>query len=281
MVEPTRPGTVVVVAGTGTEVGKTWVARRLAERLRAGGLVVSARKPAQSFDPGDPTTDADELGAGTGESAEVVCPPHRWYRVPMAPPMAADALGLERIVLDDLVREVAGSWGGRAPDVGLVELAGGLRSPSAHDGDGVDLIARLAPDLVVLVADAGLGTINSVRLSLDAIATAEVGAVTLLNRFDATDALHAANLAWLAGATTVPIVASVDDLAGQVRSALPTYCAGCGRPRTECDGSCAGPLEAPHHCPTCGRKLAVTIIPTGWTARCKVHGQVAESDRPR
>ena len=278
MAETPRPRTLVVVAGTGTEVGKTWVARRVAERLTDSGLVVAARKPAQSYDEADATTDADELGVGTGEAAETVCPPHRWYTVPMAPPMAADALGRPAIRLADLAAEVSGSWPGRAPDVGLVELAGGLRSPLAHDGDGIDLIGALEPDLVVLVADAGLGTINSVRLSIDAMQGRPV--VVVLNRFDDRDALHAANRTWLESDTAVTasglVVTSVDELVEHLRTqVLPTYCRGCGRLQSECDGSCAGPYEAPHHCPTCGRNLVVTIIPTGVHARCKVHGPLA------
>ena len=39
----TRPGVLVVVAGTGTDVGKTWVAARLLEHWRRAGLSVAAR----------------------------------------------------------------------------------------------------------------------------------------------------------------------------------------------------------------------------------------------
>ncbi len=56
--------------------------------------------------------------------------------------------------------------------MGLVETAGGVRSPLAADGDCLDYCAALDPDVVVLVADAGLGTINAVRLTLDALAPA-------------------------------------------------------------------------------------------------------------
>ena len=86
----------------------------------------------------------------------------------MAPPMAADALGAERISMAELLTELAGSWGDAPADVGLVELAGGMWSPIAHDGDGLDLTRALAPDMVVIVADAGLGTINSIRPAVDA-----------------------------------------------------------------------------------------------------------------
>ena len=164
-----RPRRLVVVVGTGTDVGKTWVAARLLTELRGAGATVAARKPAQSFDPGDDPSDRDAavLGAASGEPPEMVCPPHRWYEVPMAPPMAAEALGRPPFRSADLVGELG--WPCDPVDVGLVETAGGVRSPLAADGDCAALCAALAPDLVVLVADAGLGTINAVRLTVDAL----------------------------------------------------------------------------------------------------------------
>lgn len=190
-----RPTLVVVVAGTATEIGKTWVTARLAERLRATGTTVAARKPAQSFEPADAddgVTDADVLAGATGEAPTVVCPPHRWYPVALAPPMAAEVLERPAIHLAELVDEVAWPEG---VAVGLVEPAGGVRSPLAADGDTVDLVEALGVDLVVLVADAGLGTINAVRLCAAALEGRPL--VVLLNRFDADDDLHRRNAAWL------------------------------------------------------------------------------------
>jgi dethiobiotin synthetase len=183
---------LVVVAGTRTEVGKTWVAAQLAGALRDRGLVVAARKPAQSFAPDTGPTDADRLGAATGEEATAVCPPHRWYEQPMAPPMAAEALARPVPTVDELVAELR--WPDPV-DVGLVETAGGVRSPLAVDGDTATLADRLGPDAVIVVADAGLGTINEVRSSVDALA--DHPAVVLLNRFDPGDDLHRRNRRWL------------------------------------------------------------------------------------
>ena len=206
-----RPERLIFVAGTGTEVGKTWVGAHLLEALRGRGLAVAARKPAQSFGPREGPTDAEVLAAATGEQAETVCPKHRWYEMPMAPPMAADALGRPKIGIADLARETEFPDG---VDLGLVETAGGVRSPLAHDGDTVDLIGLLGPDAVVLVGDAGLGTINAVLLSYAALAPVRVH--VFLNRFDAGDALHAGNRMWLSERFGLHVTTDVSALADSV-----------------------------------------------------------------
>jgi dethiobiotin synthetase len=206
-----RPERLVLVTGTGTEVGKTWLGAHLATELRAKGLRVAARKPAQSFAPGDGPTDADVLAAATGEDVDTVCPRHRWYEVAMAPPMAAEALGRPPIKIAELADEITFP---ADIDVGLVEAAGGVRSPLAHDGDTVDLVALLKPDAVVLVADAGLGTINAVLLSFAALAPTTVR--VFLNRFDAGDALHAANRRWLSEHFGLDVTVEIHALAERV-----------------------------------------------------------------
>jgi len=205
------PAEIWLIAGTATEVGKTWVATGVARSLRAGGACVAARKPAQSFDADDAArgaTDADLLAAATGEPVEVVCPRHRWYEVAMAPPMAAAALGRPPFTVADLVDELRWPDG---VDVGLVETAGGVRSPIADDGDTVDLARALHPDRVVLVADAGLGTINAVRSAVDALASHAV--VVVLNRYDAGDAVHVANRRWLVERDGLDVAVDVGALA--------------------------------------------------------------------
>jgi dethiobiotin synthetase len=191
--------TTVLLTGTATDVGKTWWGRATIDILRGHGVVVAARKPAQSYASDDlGETDAEILARSSGESAETVCPRHRWYPVPMAPPMAADYLGLPPFTIADLAAEIAPG----PPDaLRIVEGAGGPRSPLASDGDSVTLARALQADVVVLVAPAGLGTINAVRLSTSAFqAEGVVGAriVVALNRYDANDDLHRRNHGWLA-----------------------------------------------------------------------------------
>jgi dethiobiotin synthetase len=189
------------VTGTGTDIGKTWVGARVLTRLRADGLQVAARKPVQSFASGEGSTDADVLAQASGEEPAEVCPAHRWYERPLAPPMAADVLGRAPFTISDLVGEI------RWPDgvaVGLVE---------AVDGDTVDLVRALAPSVVVLVADAGLGAINAVRLS----AAALPAPLVVLNRYDRADDLHVRNRRWLVDECGYDVATGADEVADRLR----------------------------------------------------------------
>ena len=197
-----RPGRLLAVAGTATEVGKTWMGCALARAAVGRGERVAARKPVQSFEPpaAAQSTDASLLATATGEDPHVVCPAHRWYPLGMAPPMAADALGRAPIALADLLAEMRWPVG---TTTGIVETVGGVRSPVAHDGDSLDLLRHLQPDLVILVADAGLGTINSTRLAADLMAPLPF--VVFLNRFDASVDLHRRNRDWLQSRAGLPV----------------------------------------------------------------------------
>jgi len=192
--------TTVLMTGTATEVGKTWWGRATLDILRSRGTDVAARKPAQSYEPDElGQTDAEILGRASGEAAEVVCPKHRWYPVAMAPPMAADALGLPPFTIGELVAEMAPSSTDPAA-VRIVEGAGGPRSPLASDGDTLSLGRAIEADIVVLIAPAGLGTINAVRLAAAAFGSEHHGGrlVVGLNHYDADDDLHRRNHGWLA-----------------------------------------------------------------------------------
>jgi dethiobiotin synthetase len=211
--------TFVVVAGTGTEVGKTWVTAALAASLRQRGIDVVARKPVQSFDRGDDApTDAEILGAATGEDPETVCPAHRRLPLAMAPPMAAEALGSPPFTVADLATEVTDS--SRRGGIVLVESVGGVRSPLAADGDTVALVAALRPALIVLVADAELGTINVVRMSVEVLPTHRV--VVYLNRYDAQRELHERNRDWLVTREGLEVVTDIEALACVLAALAPT-----------------------------------------------------------
>jgi dethiobiotin synthetase len=206
-----RPKLLVAITGVATDVGKTWVGAALIAQLRSRGGHVAARKPVQSYEPDTVTTDAHLLARASGEAVSSVCPAHRWYPLAMAPPIAAARLGLEPIMLRDLLGELA--WHSDV-EIGVVETVGGVRSPMSDDADSATFVRVLDADRVVLVADAGLGAINSVRLCVDALAPASL--TVFLNRFDVGSAVHRANLEWLVERDELSVVTAVADCVASV-----------------------------------------------------------------
>lgn len=205
---------ILLVAGTNTDIGKTFVSVALITALRERGVEVAARKPVQSFAAGATETDADLLAAASGEDATTVCLAHRWFAAAMAPPIAADALGLPAFTIKELTHEFVAAERGLT----VVESVGGVRSPIASDGDTIDLADSIRPAFVLLVADAGLGTINSVRLSVDALAPHRV--VVFLNRFDVHDEVHSRNAEWLRGSEGFEVLTDLDALLTTVTARL-------------------------------------------------------------
>jgi len=176
------------VTGTDTGVGKTFVSLALIHAWRAMGLRVGVMKPCETgceerdgeLIPEDAT--ALLAAAGSGQSLDEVCPVR--FRLPMAPAEAAALEGGGFSMADAArrCREI-----GDRHDVTLVEGAGGLLVPFEEQRTTVDLIAAL--DLpVLIVARAGLGTINHTWLTVERARSAglEVLGVVFTRALDPT-----------------------------------------------------------------------------------------------
>ncbi|MGN7469255.1 dethiobiotin synthase [Brevibacillus sp. SAFN-007a] len=151
------------VAGTDTEVGKTVVTAGIAAALRERGSDVGVWKPVQSGALAhEETSDAFRLraGSGVGDLCEEIAP--LAFSAPLTPWLAAKAEG-RTLTLDEVV---AGGPSLMAKhDWLLVEGAGGLAVPLTETEMMVDVAVRLQLPLL-LVARAGLGTINHTLLSV-------------------------------------------------------------------------------------------------------------------
>lgn len=159
-----RPRGLFVTA-TDTGVGKTEVACGLVRGHRARGLDVAAMKPAQSgSEPGVPS-DADRLRAAAGgvDPPELVCPYS--FAPPLAPGVAARLSG-ETISLARIL-EAARALAARHAAL-VVEGAGGLLVPLTERETFADLAVALALPVLV-VARAGLGTVNHTALTCEAL----------------------------------------------------------------------------------------------------------------
>ncbi|NNN20995.1 MAG: dethiobiotin synthase [Acidimicrobiales bacterium] len=217
-----RPRLLIAVVGTGTEVGKTWLVVELMQDFVSKRLKVSARKPAQSFGEGEPgRTDAELLAEATGESPYEVCSKEFWFETPLAPPMAAAELSLEPFFLMDLVGSI--SWT-KESDIGIVELAGGIRSPQCEDADALGVVKAIEPNLVILVSDARLGAITSIRSALDSFKVEGYKPdhlIVFLNHFDEKENVQALNREWLSGKYEISVFTNVNELEGEIEKLLP------------------------------------------------------------
>ncbi len=156
------------VSGTGTGVGKTYVASALVRRARALGHRVFGFKPIETgctWNNGVLEGSDQELlsiAAGDWQTGSL----RGLYRFerPVAPRAAALEVGsliaLEPVKL--LIEE-----GARQSDLVVVEGAGGWRVPITDSAD-MSTLAQLLGLPVVVVGAAGLGTINHCLLTVEA-----------------------------------------------------------------------------------------------------------------
>lgn len=214
-----RPSLLIGVIGTNTEVGKTWVTAQLLATLKLRGARVAARKPVQSYGPDEIDTDAARLAGASGEEVVDICPAHRWYPLALAPPMAAHALGRGPVWMSEIVQELR--WPEKV-EIGFVETVGGVRSPLACDGDSLEFLRLVAVDQMLLVADAKLGTINNVRLTMAAVGNTPT--IVYLNRFDPDNELHELNRRWLIEQDKLTVITNVHHLAVAIEDACRAAC---------------------------------------------------------
>jgi len=182
------------VTGTDTGVGKTEVASALLSLLADAGLAPGALKPYESG-CADVERPADALAlraAARSEDALGYISLHR-FRAALAPGMAAERLGLNPSWTETL--KAFRAFQGRAL---VVEGAGGLLVPLDKRHQVIDLVAATRLP-VVLVARAGLGTLNHTGLSLLALRERRipVRAVVLVQSSPTRDGSARENARWL------------------------------------------------------------------------------------
>lgn len=205
-------GRVLLVTGTDTGVGKTWVSCGVLRAARAAGVRVAARKPAETGcdrDAAGALVGADAVAlhaaAGGDEPLDAVCPVR--LPDPLAPAFAARRAG---VTIE--LRDVVASCRRRAADVDLllVEGAGGLLVPLVERCTFADLARELDARLL-LVVGARLGAINHALLSLEVAAARGIPVVgCVVNHFSTARDLATDTLAdSLRELTRVPLLAEI------------------------------------------------------------------------
>lgn len=151
---------ILVITGTGTEVGKTVTTAAVAACALAAGRSVAVLKAAQTgVGPGE-RGDADEVArlAGAVTTSELARFPE-----PLAPATAARRAGLAPVRPYDVVE--AAQKLAAEHDLVLVEGAGGLLVRFDETGGTLADAAAALRAPVLVVATAGLGTLNTTELT--------------------------------------------------------------------------------------------------------------------
>jgi dethiobiotin synthetase len=159
---------IIVVTGTGTEVGKTIVTAAIAALASDAGRTVAVLKPAQTgLGPGAPG-DVHDVGrlSGVTDLHELAR-----YPDPLAPATAARRSRSRQVRAADVVAYARGL---ASRDLVLVEGAGGALVHLDGTGGTVLDVARTLGAPVLLVSSAGLGSLNLLALNAEALAARDL-----------------------------------------------------------------------------------------------------------
>ena len=149
----------LVVTGTGTEIGKTIVTAAIAALARAAGQSVAVVKAAQTgIEPGD-ESDVEVVTrlSGVEDTHELVR-----YPAPLAPASAARLAGITPLPVAELAKRAIAIT---ERDLLLIEGAGGLLVRFDDSGATMADLAAAIDAEVLVVAPAGLGTLNATALT--------------------------------------------------------------------------------------------------------------------
>jgi dethiobiotin synthetase len=163
--------TAVFVTATGTDVGKTFVARGMIAQLRARGRAVAALKPViTGYDPR--TAHASDTGRLLAALGETLTPDHiaavsPWrFRDPVSPDLAAAREGrhLDFAALGAFCRTAIA----RTRDALIIEGIGGIMVPLDARHTVLDWMVEIDLPLI-LVAGSYVGTLSHTLSALDVL----------------------------------------------------------------------------------------------------------------
>lgn len=208
---------VLVITGTGTEVGKTVTTAAVAATALAAGRSVAVLKAAQTGVRPDERGDADEIArlAGPVTAGELARFPE-----PLAPGTAARRAGMAPVHPHE-VAEAAAKLA-TEHDLVLVEGAGGLLVRFDAAGGTLADTARLLNAPVLVVASAGLGTLNTTELTARELRARELdfAGVVIGSWPDEPDLACRCNVADLPEVADAPLLGALPAGAGALPPAV-------------------------------------------------------------
>ena len=207
----------IFVAGTGTDIGKTYIAGLILKKFLRSEINAAYFKAAMSGNVRDALTNTPVPGdavfvkrvSGSRQPLDEMCP--YVYEAAYSPHLAARLEG-NPVDFDVVLRKFDGLSG--KYDRVIMEGSGGILCPIRLDGKTIwleDFIKTRNFDCV-LVADAGLGTINAVGLTAHYMRAKNIALTgIILNHFQEGNVMHEDNLKVCEAITGVKVIACVRD----------------------------------------------------------------------
>lgn len=159
---------VLAVSGTGTEVGKTVVTAAICTLAAQRGSSVAVVKAAQTGVADGEPGDLAEIARLCGPDAALTLVEGARFPDPLSPAAAARLSGKAPADLEQVASRVAELQ--ETHRLVVVEGAGGLLVRFDEEGATLADLAAACGAEVLVVASAGLGTLNTTALTLEALA---------------------------------------------------------------------------------------------------------------
>jgi dethiobiotin synthetase len=197
------------VTATDTGVGKTVVACGIAALLQKWKIHVGVMKPVATGD----LRDIQQLARSIGVQKITPDMNPQFFKKPLAPSVAA-ALENTEVDLDAIYQAY---WRmQKNHDVMIVEGAGGVKVPLGESTYVADLIQAMQLP-VIIVARAGLGTINHTLLTIQALEAQQIPILGIvLNGASGRGLAEKTNPSALSEHTTVPVLGVLKQSSGRL-----------------------------------------------------------------
>lgn len=204
----------IFITATGTDIGKTYISALIIKKMREAGYNCGYYKPVLSgvFELGGKLVDSDAnyvIDLANIPAAADECVSY-WWKEAISPHLAAKRSN-QNIDIDKIKYDF--SQINKKYDYLLIEGAGGITCPLIIDKEEKYLLKDLIWELglsTIIIADAGLGTINSTLLTVEYARAngIEVEGI-ILNNYESSNFMHWDNLEQIEALTGVNVVATV------------------------------------------------------------------------
>jgi dethiobiotin synthetase len=205
----------IFITATGTDAGKTYVTALIVKKLAQSGLNAGYYKAALSgaicvnnkLIPGD----AEYVRTTSGITQPTEQMVSYVYKNAVSPHLAAKSEG-NPVEAEKVKRDFSNIC--NTYNYVTVEGSGGIVCPIRYEKENIiflEDIIKLLKLPVLLIADAGLGTINYVVTSCEYIKSKNIKIQgIILNNYDETNPMHVDNKFMIEEITNIPIVATVE-----------------------------------------------------------------------